>query len=862
MEEAYNTPLGRLVAAYEESLKTPPVGTQETLKSSVAPMYELPKSSGITPMATTPIVPEVEADEALKEMAVEKEYDEEYAKKMVGTSLGKLDIKTPEVKGIRINPSLSKEENPLDKMLGNVADNRKYVYDTLEEDSVRKGEAQRALFDEYAKQKVGAGTLMSGDDLPMPTTLADGEEVYSFGTETLPKNVVDEYLAAWNDDVLHEKRFKEDAEYRNDWMLRHAGKSEERYRNELADYFDAKLDELEKNAWKDRPSLYRGLGYAQGAPANNNPIGLDKIKKAREVVNTLRKNNFVSGFAEGFDLGNILTLDIKDIGSNVALLKALNKDTRGEELNANEKALVDAWSITQDAEEAMETLGGRSMGANVGHGLAYSIGAIPQFAATQGIATTASKGISRAAAKVAMKRAMNTAVNKGIGSALKYGSLKVAESAVGNLARVPFAGSTYRNYTDKRLNQFQLEERLNEATDKIEKVIGKQETSALKDAIHSFVESYFEFQSEDFGQALDFGVKAFAKSLPRKNKLHQMAVSGLSGPVKGGIPRYLRETAKIGSIGAEVLEEAVNDVATNTLYQDDEGWKRMATWQYWWELLCVSSMLSIGFGVINYASNTSERKQVKALNDIRKRSLDNIDNEALRKHLNDASSLDDLSERSKMLANLDWGGELTREDMANAIDFINAQTKLDVIDYSASEAERLDRMTPYLERLSIAARDGEISDADVQRLAEEAYTRAFRVQENQQDLARIADRIRVATEAGVSAKDINSLIANAGLKVYNVGDEVELLDGTRGSVNRVLAGAYEVIDEDGDIDIYQFEEVLQPSPEVREAQLATTEQAEGAEAQADPTQNATEAAVEEAKIQARNEADKIKNELK
>lgn len=875
LEEAYNTPLGRIIAEYEESLKKPPVGTQETLRTSVAPMYELPKSSSITPMATTPIVPEVEADDALQEMAVEnaqpKEYDEDYAKKMVGASLGKLDIKTPEVKGISINPSLSQTENPLDKMLGNVADNRKYVYDTLDEDSVRKGEAQRALFDEYAKQKVGAGNLMSAEDLPSATTIGSGdleEKVYSFGTETLPKNVVDEYLAAWNNDVLHEKRFKEDAEYRNDWMLRHTGKSERRYREELAGELEARLNAMKKDLQKGKQtSLNTGLGYAAIGAAANKPssgsaLSVEKIDKALEVVNTLRKNNFGAGFAEGFDLGNILTLDLKDFGMNVALIKALNKDTRGEQLNANEKALVEAWSITQDAEEAMEMLGGRSMGANVGYGGAQSLGFITQNVATGGLASAATKGISRAAAKVALKRAMNTAANKGIGSALKYGSLKVAESAVGAAARVPFSGFTYKNYTDKRLNQFQLEERFNEATGKMEKVIGKQETSALRDAVRSALESFFEFQSEDVGGWFDYSVKAFAKALPRTNLLRRIATEGVSGPVKGAIPRLIKDAGKVYSLGGEVLSEAYGDAMVNTLTGDTDGWKQMATADYWWELAGVSAMLSGGFAATNRAANrvTGVTKYRNMLEKARVRALDNIDNEALRKHLIEASSLDDLTERSKMLASLDWGNTLTREDMANAIDFIQAQTKLDVADYSEGEANRLARMVPSLEKLSVAARDGEISYSELQENVSRAYVNAFRVQENQEDLARIYDRVRLAAEVGVSANDINNIISEAGLTIYNVGDDVETLSGVKGIVNRVLPAAYEVIDEKGNIGLFQFEEVLQPSPEVREAQLATTEQTEIAEAQAEPTQqDVADKAVAEAVETARAEADKIKN---
>jgi len=747
------------------------------------------------------------------------------------------------------------------------------------ENAVNKDRAREESFREAFQDRIGAGALLSQEDVEPykhTQTLSDGEELieYRIGEESYPQQVVDQYIASYNDERLHEQRFKEDAEYRNEWFLRNVGISERRYRENLANEMESRLAALKEliKPPKRQPATHTRGGYAAiGAAMNESRaqsgdgggIASHKIDEALEKVRTLRKNNFWSGFGEGFDLGNIITMDLKNVADNVALLKALNKSSRGEQLTKNEQVLVDAFEISNDAEEAIELLGGRTTLANIARGGAQSLGFVAQMIGTGGVASAATKGITRAAAKTALKRAVNNSAASSIERALQQGALKVAESAVGAAARVPFSGYTYRTYTDKRLNQFQVEERVNEATGEVERYIGKNETSALRDAVRSALESYFEMQSEDVGGWLDYGVKSFAKSLPRKNIIRRLAAESLSGPVKNAIPQFIKRAGKIYSLGGEVLSEAYGDAMVNLLTGDDEGWRQMATKDYWWELGGVSAMLSGGFSAINRGVNwaTGESKLRSQLERTRKRALDRIENEALKAKLIEASTIDDLSERSRVLSNLGWDKTLTRNDMANATDFITVQTKLDVGDYSAAEADRLARMVPALEQLQVAAHDGEIGDKELQEAISGSYARAFRVQENQQELAHIADRIRMAAEAGVSVDDINDIIARAGLTVYTPGDEVETLSGIRGMVNRVYPGAYELVDSQGNTGVFQFEEILQPAPEVQEAQLANEEVREvhtGEEIQSEQT-DAVQQAVTEASNQARAQAETIKN---
>lgn len=846
-----------------------PIGTREAPLTSAAPIFDVMENTAEKPAAgALPKLPETPISGAL-------EYDERAGRAAVSQGLANLqqDIKAPTLKPVSVNPTLSKTDNPLEEMLRSAFDMRKYVKEHLDEGAAEEDKAREDDFRKALESRTAKREFLSEEDIEpykVSWPLDSGEQLveYQIGGDTLPEEVAHKYLTSYNDELLHEKRFRDDEEYRNDWFLQHTGITDKQYRENLADELDKELDKWEEQVKPTVVQNTRGGYAALGAAANQQQnssyqIARKKLDDARAKVNTLRKNNFWSGLREGADLAAILTFDLSSIGDNVQLLKALNKESSGESLTKHEEALVKAWEIDQQAEEAIEMLGGRSIGTNIGSGAMQSIPFIGQMMLTGGVASAATKGISSAAAKAALKKSLATTTNRKIAEGLKLGSMKIAESAVGATARVPFSGSTYKNYTDKRLNQYQLMERMDDATGEIERYIGKKESSILRDAAHSALESFFEYQSEDVGGLFDYSIKAFAKSLPRKNIIRRLAVESVTGPVKSALPRWIKESAKIYSLGGEVLSEAYGDAMINLLTGNEDGWKHMATKDYWWELAGVSAMLSGSFAAMNRGINrvTGATKTRNTFEKARLRSLDGIQDESLRKHLFQASMLDDLTERSKMLANIDWESGYTREDMARAVDFITAQTSLDAMYYSEAEADRLRRMMPALAKIDQAANDKELNTDDLAEILGDTYAKAFRTQENQQDLNRIADRVRVAANAGISARDINDILAQAGLKVYAPGDEVETLAGVRGMVNNVLPGAYEIIDNNGNIGAFSFEEVLQPSKEVAEAQMANADQEVAAEEQVQNAQpDAAQQAVNEAVEAARAEVEQIKNQ--
>ena len=373
----------------------------------------------------------------------------------------------------------------------------------------------------------------------------------------------------------------------------------------------------------------------------------------------------------------------------------------------------------------------------------------------------------------------------------------------------------------------------------------------MRDVAHAVLESYFENQSEDVGGLIDFGITPFARALPLKGLLRNRAAEALRGPVKNGAMKWIKEGVKLHSIIREMLSEAYGDAMVNLLTANNEGWKQMATSDYWWELLGVSSMLSGGFWVankgVNFLAYKDERKAINKNLKQRKESLSRIEDDNLKKELTEATLTDDVIDRSKRLSSLDWSN-YSREDMANAVDFIDAQTRLDVLREGTTESRRLARIMPAIDEVKKLADSGALDDEQAAAHLATIYSDLFRTQENQRALNILTDRIKVAADAGISADKINDILRNAGLTVFNPGDEIETLTGDRAIVDKVLPGAYEVVNNEGDRAVVSFEEVLQNTPEVRQIQQESN-QTEGQTGSAPENNPQVEQAVADARAQ-------------
>ena len=265
------SPLGRIrakrLAAEEAEAMT--IGTQEDIKSSTAPIIDVMEDTAVNPAAgALPKLPETPISGAL-------EYDERAGRAAVSQVLEnkKQDIKAPTLKPIAVNPTLSKTDNPLEEMLRGAFDMRKYVKEHLDEGAAEEDKAREDAFRKALESRTAKREFLSEEDIEpykVSWPLDSGEQLveYQIGGDTLPEEVAHKYLTSYNDELLHEKRFRDDEEYRNNWFLQHTGITDKQYRENLADELDKELDKWEEQVKPTVVQNTRGGYAALGAAAN------------------------------------------------------------------------------------------------------------------------------------------------------------------------------------------------------------------------------------------------------------------------------------------------------------------------------------------------------------------------------------------------------------------------------------------------------------------------------------------------------------------------------------------------------------------------------------------------------------------
>lgn len=770
----------------------------------------------------------------------------------------------------------------------------------------RRDAARDAAFREYMEQELRRSGFegMSADEriAAMENLVPAAGETLKAGGETFTPEEFGEHLDRYAKDIEHLERFAEDVSYRNDWLLQHTGLTEERYRNKVADELEGRLNEIERKL--PRPgggnSLrggYAAIGRAMNEkPSSEAPAVREWMTKARDVVNTLRKDSFGSGLREGFDFGNVLTAGFKGLGDNVNLIRVLNAASRGEKLTPSQQALVDAWSTQQEAEDAINMLGGRSLGAGIGAGFSESLEFMTGMLATSGVAGAATAGLrkaatsaaarsaARAVAHEATKKGWKSAISKGLGK----GAVRLSESVVGAAVRTPLTGQLYKGYTDKRLGQFSAEERPGD--DGLEKTIRKAPRGAWKDALEAYLETAMEYQSEDVGQWIGAGANALSRRVAQSRLGTLMGLKNFSGAKRNAALQWFKENAKITNFAGEVLGEAYGDAMVNLFEGNRQGWREMMTKDYWWTLGGVSALLSGPVGAFGVPAQIHQARVASGLSRLERKALASIENPELKDRMAKIAAMENITQRSRELAKLDWESkEITAADAVHVLDFINARTKLDALQGSETEDRRLTRFIPVLEtldQLQYRGADGKNSTGEMMYAADnsgnsyivlsgdpasgdmltvydpvrnsrltvpaseiagwekkgvsdviaEEYALMFRVEANQEKLDNLFSRVREAAEAGVSDTALADMLLSEGIHVFKPGDEATLLDGQKVLVEDFSEGDYEVVLENGEKVSVGLNEVLQPDAEAARAQQASAQtQDAGAESSASET---------------------------
>ena len=693
-------------------------------------------------------------------------------------------------------------------------------------------------------------TTAKADDmmqsLPTSSFLGDEQQVAKVVAESEKKQKQREHFA----------KLANDEEYRDNYFQSLGYKNAEDYRKKTADRLEMVLNTIKSNTPDSRFVDYAVYEHSMPVRPMEETVATRQANKVQEAINTLRSNNFWRGFAEGFDFKDIASLGFAQLRDNAMAISALNKANRGEELTQSERSLVDAWKLGKQVEGEISMLGGRSLGANIGSGLAQSMPFVAEMLATGGVAAAATKGISKAIAKKGIQEAAETYVKAGaqnmvkkkgaerIVEGLEKAGLHLAESAIGNAVRVPLTGGVYKNYTGKRLEQFATEDGK----------IQKYATPAWKDAMKAGFETWTEFFTEDIGKWLDAPLSKVGNSFAH-SRLGKWAHLDRIADYKGNkFLTELRDMAKINGLPSEILEEALGDVIINTFYNDKDGWREMASSDYWWQLAGVSALMQGAFVAPKLLSKDMRdyNKRISDLARVKKESLAAIKDPQLRAMVAKAGAAASITERSGILSSIDWGKrKFTKEDAFNAVKYINAQTEFDIAEGDSAETERLSKyidMAKYLGDRAYRGADGKEDTGDMVQISDnqgnaytvlsgdidsndpdtmlkaqdpkgevwdvpmhnvtnitrtsisdaiaETYAMMFNQQANQQQLDALQTRISEAVAAGVSTDEVKAILRNNDLEVFEKGDVVDFGDGRIGRVESLNGDHYVVMTED------------------------------------------------------------------
>lgn len=709
------------------------------------------------------------------------------------------------------------------------------------------------------------------ETIPTSSILGGEQKREGVFAESLDKQMQKEHLS----------KMSTDPAYRDDYFRGLGYQDAEDYRKRTAD----RLEETLKNIGNTLPeslvtprsgieALRTGSDDQFSRLTPQDKATLRNFDKVRNAIKTLRSNNFWSGLGEGFDLKDIATLGFAQVGDNVTALNALNKAHRGEQLNDMEKALVDAWKLGQQVEGEIALLGGRSLASNIGRGVGESLPFVTEMIATGGAAAAATKGISKAIAKKALKEGAEELLKEGsqqvakklskdrIVSGLQKGGLKLAESAVGNAARVPLTGGVYKNYTGKRLDQFLSEDG----------EIKKYTTPAWKDALNAFREQQIEYMSEDVGQWLGVPINGLGSRFAHGKIGKFLRLDQLADYKGNAALQWVRDQAKITNLLAETLGEAGGDFANNIFNRDKDGWRQMLTKEYWWQLIGVSSILPLATSIPNVLSSgqIDYSRRVSELNKIKTNALAAIKNSDLRTQLTKAAAAPTIAQRSEILKGINWKDTaISKADGFNAVKYINATTAFDISEGEASETERLARFFPvatYLEERAYMGKDGKEATNDIIEIADNkgnaytvqsgdidskdpktvlkvqdlqgrvwdipmsdvasierrsiedavsvSYAMMFGTQAKQQSLDKLQSKISDAVAVGVSNEEVKTILENNGVTVYQPGDAVQTVNGESGTIVALDGDHYivEVTGENGETAVrgYGINDIVQP----------------------------------------------------
>lgn len=694
---------------------------------------------------------------------------------------------------------------------------------------------------------------------PIMTPSEDG--LYHIGENTYTHEDMVNALSGYMPVAQHNRLLKYNEHYRDDYArslgykswddawetpLKNLTKELEAINEELASETYDKM--VSASAFETAPATE---GTAFGTYIADMMRGGLTAQQELEKAKSLTADDFISGFDEGFNTVEVMSLGYAGIGASVNLYNILEKVNNGQALSEREEKVYRAYEIGQELEQLHnEFRGGKRSRANRwGKGVGTSTEAMAQFAAS--MAATGGIGSGIAAANTGIKQAFKQGLKSGLKQTVKMGSKKAGVYGARSAAAASFSPMTYSTFADRRVGQYHIDESGN---------LVKETRPWAKDLGIAYVETFNEYFSEYFGDGMGKLIDVSPSKIGRVFGLDKWA--GKKG--YGNIGDYLDATfvptkrmreamhhVDFAGFVWEAPSEAFGDFMSSLMlapFSEEHGFEQFATKEYWEDLYGTTAIFGGSLSVLGAPAtiknmyNTS--KNVKR----REAALGKIQDVELRNNLKSVMSLDSMEEMSQAMVDLHIE-RLSPDQAAAAVEYLTSATMVKVLTGADMENTRLLELDGYVKNANnvvYKGKDGSLPSDEIIKVVDkngrELYVVAGDVN-NTSDVSMLkcktydaenrkwvdvavpasevmgmkresveqvisaeyermfgteimAERLKEIEGARKSMEDPSAEVVRGhylrnGLKVYDTGAEVSLADGRTAVVESILAdGSY------------------------------------------------------------------------
>lgn len=532
-------------------------------------------------------------------------------------------------------------------------------------------------------------------------------------------------------------RMEESPEYRDVyWNIRRKyGMTPEEYATLSVDNINERIEEaldiaedLREEAIADQSNWYVDIhGNRLNAKDDQIKATIRAIKRAQRDLNDSRtkygeKDGWHLGkrFWDGGELIAKLTpiynmiSSLESAGVTMGQAMAAGKMIEDpERMTPEQKLLLSLTSIQQSVAQYQQDMGGKHWASGVGEVLQE----MPEFmmgmplaklttkavtkGATKGLAKLAGKAIAETAEE-ATETAAETIARRALDKATGWARVKqVASDGIGAWGKsfgeaaigAPTQTLFYRSLADEALGQYQV--RPDGSTI-------QQVTPAWERVYRAWLGTALELHSEDMGMWIGKGLNALGRRMANVGFVRGlMRVPAARSPLM----EVVRKELKVADPLSEALGEVYGD-AIQPLFTGDLDWSQtLADPDYWLTTVVSSAGVSVAMELPSIMQFKRDADRVNKYGMQMDYSLA-VMGEDLREQLVAAVSHNSIEAQTKALANIDWKN-VSRQDMAAAMDYVNAYVGRELYYNSYREAERQTALQRQMNNLLALSYRGE-----------------------------------------------------------------------------------------------------------------------------------------------------------